>query len=46
MSEEVESTPEQEPASQTVRESIAAALATNEPREPEPAPEPEPLAAE
>ena len=46
MSEEVESTPEaQEPASQTVRETIAAALATNdEPREPEP--EPEPLAAE
>jgi len=48
MSEEVESTPEaQEPAAQTVRETIAAALATNdEPREPEPAPEPEPLAAE
>ena len=43
---EVESTPEaQEPAAQTVRETIAAALATNdEPREP--APEPEPLAAE
>ena len=48
MSEEMESTPEpQEPAPQTVRESIAAALATREePREPEPAPEPEPLAAE
>ena len=48
MSEEMESTPEpQEPAPQTVRESIAAALATREePREPEPTPEPEPLAAE
>ena len=48
MSEEMESTPEsQEPAPQTVRESIAAALATREePREPEPEQEPEPLAAE
>lgn len=45
MSEEMESTPEaQEPAAQTVRESIASALATNEPRGPEP--EPEPLTAE
>ena len=48
MSEEMESTPEpQEPAPQTVRESIAAALATREePREPEPEQEPEPIAAE